>query len=293
MKKITKCVIPAAWFGTRFLPATKALPKEMFPIIDKPVMQMLVEEAISAGCTDIIIVTWRSKRAIEDHFDSNPELEERLDKAGKFDYLKTVKWLNNMANIVYVRQPYPKWDGEAILRTKNLIWDEPFLVLFWDDIIDNEISAAKQLVDAFYRKSNPVISTILVSDKEVSSYWIIEVKENDGDVFSVSKFLEKPKASETTSRYWVIWKYVLTPDIFDYLEKAPVWKDWELRLADAFELMRREKDIYWLKIKWTRYDTGSKLWFLKATVNYALKNDELKEDFKDYLKDIVSLFDKK
>lgn len=293
MKKITKCVIPAAWFGTRFLPATKALPKEMFPIIDKPVMQMLVEEAISAGCTDIIIVTWRSKRAIEDHFDSNPELEERLDKAGKFDYLKTVKWLNTIANIVYVRQPYPKWDGEAILRTKNLIWDEPFLVLFWDDIIDNEVSAAKQLVDTFYRKSNPVISTILVSDKEVSSYGIIEVKESEWDTFSVSKFLEKPKANETTSRYWVIWKYVLTPDIFDYLEKAPVWKDWELRLADAFELMRREKDIYGLKIKWTRYDTGSKLWFLKATVNYALKNDELKEDFKDYLKDIVSLFDKK
>ena len=136
MQKVKKCVIPAAWMGTRFLPATKALPKEMFPIIDKPVMQMLVEEAISAGCTDIIIVTGRSKRAIEDHFDSNFELEERLDRSGKFDYLKTVKWLNTMANIVYVRQPYPKWDWDAILRTKNLIWNEPFLVLFWDDIID-------------------------------------------------------------------------------------------------------------------------------------------------------------
>lgn len=293
MKKITKCVIPAAGFWTRFLPATKALPKEMFPIIDKPVMQMLVEEAISAGCSDIIIVTGRSKRAIEDHFDSNPELEERLDKAWKFDYLKTVKGLNNMANIVYVRQPYPKWDWDAILRTKNLIWDEPFLVLFWDDIIDSEVSAASQLVETFYRKNNPIIATIPVSDKDVSSYGIIEAKDQGMETFSVSKFLEKPKPSETSSRAWVIWKYVLTPDIFDYLEKAPLGKDWELRLADAFELMRREKDIYGHNIVWERFDTGSKIGFLKATVNYALKNEELQEEFKQYLKDIVSVFDKK
>jgi UTP--glucose-1-phosphate uridylyltransferase len=265
----------------------------MFPIIDKPVMQMLVEEAISAWCTEIIIVTWRNKRAIEDHFDANPELEEKLDKSWKFDYLEIVKWINKLANIVYVRQPYPKGDGEAILRTKNLIWDEPFLVLFWDDIIDNEISAAKQLVDTFYRKSNPIISTILVSDEEVSSYGIIEVKNSEWDTFSISKFLEKPQANETSSRFGVIWKYVLTPDIFDFLEKAPVWKDGELRLADAFELMRNEKDIYGLKIKWNRYDTWSKIGFLKATVHYALKNDELKDDFKKYLQEIVALFDKK
>lgn len=293
MQKITKCVIPAAWMGTRFLPATKALPKEMFPIIDKPVMQMLVEEAISAWCTDIIIVTWRSKRAIEDHFDSNPELEERLDKSGKFDYLNKVRWLNTMANIVYVRQPYPKWDGDAILRTKNLIWDEPFLVLFWDDLIDNEVSAASQLVETFYRKNNPIIATVPVSDEEVSSYWVIEAKNDEWDVFSVAKFLEKPKASETTSRVWVIWKYVLTPDIFEYLEKAPHGKDGELRLADAFELRRKEKDLYWLQVKWVRYDTGSKIGFLKAIVNYALKNDETKDEFKNYLNEVVSVFDKK
>lgn len=283
MKKITKCVIPAGWMWTRFLPATKALPKEMFPIIDKPVMQMLVEEAISAWCTDIIIVTWRSKRAIEDHFDSNFELEERLDKAWKFDYLKTVKWLNNMANIVYVRQPYPKWDWDAILRTKNLIWDEPFLVLFWDDLIDNDVSAAEQLVETFYRKNNPIIATVPVTDEQVSSYWVIEPKNSEWDVFAVAKFLEKPKPTETTSRVWVIWKYVLTPDIFDYLERAPHGKDWELRLADAFELRRHEKDLYWLEVKWVRYDTWSKIWFLKAVVNYWLKNDEIWEEFREYL----------
>jgi len=285
MKKIRKCVIPAAGMWTRFLPATKALPKEMFPIIDKPVMQILVEEAISAWCEDIIIVTWRSKRAIEDHFDSNFELEDRLDKSWKFDYLKTVKDLNKMANIVYVRQPYPRGDWDAILRTKNLIWDEPFLVLFWDDIVDNwENTAAKQLVTAFERKNNPVIATVPVTDEQVSNYWIIETESTDESMFSVSKFLEKPKSTQTSSRNWVIWKYVVTPDIFDYLEKSE-WKlwDWEIRLADAFELMRQDRDIYWVKIEWIRYDTWSKMWFLEAIVSAALKRDDLKDEFREFL----------
>lgn len=287
MQKITKCVIPAAWMWTRFLPATKALPKEMFPIIDKPVMQMLVEEAISAWCTDIIIVTWRSKRAIEDHFDSNPELEERLDKTWKFDYLKTVKWLNNLANIVYVRQPYPKWDGDAILRTKNLIWNEPFLVLFWDDLVDNDVSRASQLISVFERKNTCCIASIKVKDDEVSSYWIIESDDSDKKNFVVKKFLEKPKANETNSRAWVIWKYVLTPDIFDFLEQAsPSKKDWEIRLANAFELMIQQKDIYWVNIEWTRYDTWSKIWLLKAIISYWLKHDEVWQELKKYLKNL-------
>lgn len=284
MKKITKCVIPAAWMWTRFLPATKALPKEMFPIIDKPVMQILVEEAISAWCTDIIIVTWRSKRAIEDHFDSNFELEDRLDKSGKFDYLKTVKWLNNMANIVYVRQPYPRGDWEAILRTKNLIWNEPFLVLFWDDIVDNDKSAASQLIEAYHDKKSSVIATVGVTDKEVSNCWVIESNNYNENYFKVEKFLEKPNKDETVSRKWVIWKYVLSSDIFTYLEKSSPWKsDWEIRLADAFELMRKEKSIYWVNIEWTRYDTWCKIWFLKAIVSYALKRDDLKDEFKDFI----------
>jgi len=285
MKKVKKCIIPAAGMWTRFLPATKALPKEMFPIIDKPIMQMLVEEAIWAWCTDIIIVTWRSKRAIEDHFDSNFELEERLDKSGKFDYLKTVKWLNSMANICYIRQPYPKGDWDAILRARSLIWDEPFLVLFWDDIVDNEELAATQLINAYQEKKTPIIATYPVSDSEISSCWIIETNSSNTDCFSVDKFLEKPKSNETSSRNWVIWKYVLTPEIFDYLEKATSWSgDWEIRLADAFELMRAEKDIFWVKIKWDRYDTWSKIWYIKAVINYALKRDDLKWELNDYLK---------
>ena len=287
MKKIRKCVIPAAWVWTRFLPATKALPKEMFPIIDKPIMQMLVEEAISAWCTDIIIVTWRSKRAIEDHFDSNFELEDKLDKSGKFDYLKVVKGLNEMANIVYVRQPYPKWDGEAILRTKNLIWDEPFLVLFWDDLVDNEKSAASQIVDIYNKKQSPVIATVNVSDEEVSNYWIIETIDDSNNAFKVDKFFEKPNLSETSSRHGVIWKYIVTPDIFDYLENSTSWVwDWEIRLADAIELMRKDKEIYWLDVKWDRYDAWSKIWYLKAVVAHALKRDELKDEFAEYLKSL-------
>lgn len=285
MKKIKKCVIPAAWFGTRFLPATKALPKEMFPIIDKPVMQYLVEEAIRAWCEDIIIVTWRNKRAIEDHFDSNFELEKKLEKSNKFEMLEQVKMLNNIANITYLRQPYPRGDWDAILRAKPFIWDEPFLVLFWDDIIDSDTSWAEQLIDVFERKNSSVIASVPVSDDEVSSYWIIESNNSDWNSFVVDKFLEKPNKEETKSRNWVIWKYVVTSDIFHYLEKVSSSKaTWEIRLADAFELMRQQKDIYWVSIAWDRYDTGSKIWFLKATIAYWLKNNEVKDELVSYLK---------
>ena len=287
MNKVKKCIIPAAWFWTRFLPATKALPKEMFPIIDKPVMQYLIEEAISAWCTDIIIVTWRNKRAIEDHFDSNYELEKNLESKNKFELLEQVKMLNNMANITYLRQPYPRGDGDAILRAKPFIWDEPFLVLFWDDLIDWEKTWAEQLVDVFERKNSCVIASIPVKADEVSQYWIIESSSTDWNSFIVDKFLEKPNSSETKSRNWVIWKYVVTNDIFKYLEKASNMKaSWEIRLADAFELMRKEKDIYWVNIEWDRYDTWSKIGFLKATIAYWLKNDEVKDELKAYLKNL-------
>jgi len=283
--KIKKCIIPAAGSGTRFLPATKALPKEMFPIVNKPVMQLLVEEALSIGCEEIIIITWRNKRAIEDHFDANIELEDKLAKAWKDKFLEEVKKVNQLANFVYIRQPYPLWDGDAILRARNLISEnEPFLVLFWDDIVDWEKTASQQLLDAFKRKNSSVIATVRVNDEEVSSYGILE---GDGkDIFVVNKFLEKPSKDETNSRNWVIWKYILTADIFDYLEKAKtnrISKDWELRLADALELMRQDKDIYWVTIKWERFDTWSKLWYLKAMVHYGLKDRELSKEFLEYL----------
>lgn len=291
MKKITKCVIPAAWFWTRFLPATKALPKEMFPIIDKPVMQYLVEEAVEAWCEDIIIITWRSKRAIEDHFDANFELETLLEKAWKKNKLKEIKSLNTIANISYIRQPYPRWDWDAILRAKNMIWDNPFLVLFWDDLIDSLYkSAANQLIDAFNEKKSSIIWNIDVLDNEVSSYWILEhdLKEKD-DLFKISWFLEKPDKNKTKSRKWAVWKYILTPDIFSYLEKAnsKISDDKELRLADGFSLMLKNTQLYWLNLSWTRYDTWSKLWFLKATVSMALKRKDVKDDFRSFLINIL------
>lgn len=284
MKKITKCIIPAAWFGTRFLPATKAQPKEMLPIVDKPVIQYLVEEAVASWIKDIIIITGRWKRSIEDHFDTSFELEQTLVGKWKAKELALVESVSNLANIAYVRQPVPKWDWDAILRAKQFIWNEPFLVLFWDDLVDWEKPASMQLIEAFYRKNAPIIALERVSDDKVSSYWIIESKSSDEKTHLVDKFLEKPKASETDSRLWVIWKYVLTPEIFDYLEKAWEGKDWEKRLADAFALMLEDKDIYWLEMEGTRYDTWDKFWFLQASIDFALKRDDLGPKLKEFIK---------
>ena len=201
--------------------------------------------------------------------------------------LEQVKLLNNIANITYLRQPYPRWDGDAILRAKPFVWDEPFLVLFWDDIIDSDKTAAEQLIEVFERKNSSVIASVEVPEADVDQYWIIESNTSEWDSFVVDKFLEKPNPSETKSRNWVIWKYVVTNDIFDYLEKASDMKpSWEIRLADAFELMRQQKDIYGVRVKWDRYDTGSKIWFLKATIAYWLKNDSVKDELKDYIKSL-------
>jgi UTP--glucose-1-phosphate uridylyltransferase len=201
--------------------------------------------------------------------------------------LEEVKMLNNIANITYLRQPYPRWDGDAILRAKPFVWDEPFLVLFWDDIIDNPKTAAEQLIEVYERKNSSVIATIPVKDEEVSEYWIIESSSCDWNALKVDKFLEKPEASETTARNWVIGKYIVTNDIFDYLEEVSNKKpSWEIRLADAFELMRQEKDIYWVNVEWTRYDTWSKMWFLKATIDFGLKNPKLKDELSKYIKNL-------
>ncbi|EKE27086.1 MAG: hypothetical protein ACD_4C00049G0003 [uncultured bacterium (gcode 4)] len=283
MKKITKCIIPAAGFGTRFLPATKAQPKEMLPIVDKPVIQYLVEEAVASGIEDIVIITGRWKRSLEDHFDTSFELEYTLVEKGKTKELAEVEKISTMANIAYVRQPIPKWDWDAILRARHFIWDEPFLVLFWDDLIKWEVPWAQQLIEAFYRKNAPIIALERVPDDKVSSYGIVESNLSEEWIHLVSNFKEKPKSTETESRLWVIWKYVLTPDIFDYLEKQPS-ESWEIRLADAFSLMIKDKDIYGLEMKWTRYDTWDKFWFLKATIDYALDREDLWPQLKEFLK---------
>ena len=287
MQKIRKCIIPAAGFWTRFLPATKAQPKEMLPIVDKPVIQYLVEEAVSAGITDIIIVTWRGKRSIEDHFDMSFELEKTLVEKWKTRELAEVEKISNLARIAYVRQPVPRGDGDAILRARNLIWDEPCLVLFGDDLIKWEISGARQLIDAYETQEAPIIALEKVSDKRVSSYGIVESSSSTERLHTVSRFLEKPKPEETPSRLGVIGKYVITPEIFAYLEEDNEWasKDGEIRLADAFARMVKDgKDIYGLEMLGDRYDTGDKFWFLKATIDYALAREDLGPQLLEFLK---------
>ncbi len=220
MTPIRKCIIPAAWFGTRFLPATKAQPKEMLPIVDKPVIQYLVEEAVAAGITDIIIVTGRGKRSIEDHFDVSYELEKTLVEKWKIKELAEVEKVSHLARIAYVRQPIPRGDGDALLRARALIGDEPCLVLFGDDLIKWDMSGAEQLVRAWNEKNAPIIALERVSDKRVSSYGIIEPALSEWKIHTVAKFLEKPKPEETSSRLGVIGKYIITPEVFEYLEKA-------------------------------------------------------------------------
>lgn len=284
MKKITKCIIPAAGFGTRFLPATKAQPKEMLPIVDKPVIQYLVEEAVASGITDIIIVTGRGKRSIEDHFDKSFELEYTLVEKGKTKELAEVEKVSGLANIAYVRQPLPRGDGDALMYARHFIGNEPFLVLFGDDLISHTTPGAQQLIDAFHRKQSPIIALERVADDRVSSYGIIESSHSEGRIHQVDRFLEKPKMDETPSRLGVIGKYVLTPDIFDYIEKASSGKDNEKRLADAFIAMLADRDIYGLELEGIRYDTGDKFGFLQATIDYALAREDLGPKLREFMK---------
>lgn len=290
---IRKCIIPAAGFWTRFLPATKAQPKEMLPIVDKPVIQYLVEEAVSAWITDIMIVTWRGKQAIENHFDASFELEKTLVEKGKIKELEMVERVSKLAHIAYVRQPLPRGDGDALLHARAWIWDEPCLVLFGDDLIKWEHSGAEQLVAAFKKHNAPIIALERVADKRVSSYGIIESRESIWELHEVSRFLEKPKPEETTSRLGVIGKYIITPEVFEYLERDGVRAstDGEIRLADAFERMVQDGGkIYGLEMEGDRYDTGDKFGFLKATIDYALAREDLGEQMREFLKKRVSGF---
>ena len=294
MSIIRKCIIPAAGFGTRFLPATKAQPKEMLPIVDKPVIQYLVEEAVAAGITDIMIVTGRGKQAIENHFDASFELEKTLVEKWKIKELALVEAVSHLANIAYVRQPLPRGDGDALLHARAWIGDEPCLVLFGDDLIKWEVGWAEQLVTAFEQYGSPIIALERVTDKRVGSYGIIEPASSEWKLHTVAKFLEKPKHTETTSRLGVIGKYIITPEVFEYLEQdgQAASKDGEIRLADAFARMVEDGGrIYGLEMEGDRYDTGDKFWFLKATIDYALDREDLWEQVREFLIKKVESFE--
>ncbi|MBI2051079.1 MAG: UTP--glucose-1-phosphate uridylyltransferase GalU [Parcubacteria group bacterium] len=290
MKKqqtIRKAIIPVAGFGTRFLPATKAQPKEMLTLVDKPVIQYIVEEAVASGITDIILVTGQNKRAIEDHFDRNFELEYRLKQKGKFEALDELEAITNLANFYYVRQKTPLGDGHAVLQAKDLVApDEPVAVLFGDDIVVGKTPALKQLIDVYERYQDVVLAVDRVPKSEVESYGIIDVASSNGKTHEIQGFVEKPSPKNAPSNLAWIGKCIITHEIFGILSNMKRGKSGEIRLADAFALLLKKRTLYACELEGQRFDCGSKLGFLKATVAFGLAHPELKRDFAKYLKSI-------
>ncbi len=291
MKKIRKAVFPAAGFGTRFLPVTKSQPKEMLPIVDKPVIQYLVEEAVASGIEEIIIVTGRGKRSIEDHFDYSFELEHTLVEKGKHELLKEVQDIAKLATFVYVRQPMPLGDGHAVLCAKDIIGDEPFAIMFGDDIVDGPKPALKQLIEAYEKTESSVIALEKIDQKDTEKYGIAdpetEIDTGDGLLKQLKGFVEKPKPEQAPSNLGIIGKYVVTPEIINALESAAPSKDGEIRLIDGFMQLQQTQKIYGYEIQGKRYDTGHKLGLIEATIDFALKRDDLGPRLKKYLKSLV------
>lgn len=282
MKSIRKAVIPVAGFGTRFLPATKAQPKEMLPIVDTPAIQYIVKEALDSGIEEILIITGRSKRAIEDHFDSSVELEELLQKQGKNKQLAMVKDLADI-KIHFIRQKSPRGLGDAVLCAKAFIGDEPFAVLLGDDIVYNpEKPCLQQLMDCYEQHPGIILGAQFVPNEKVSSYGIVSGEPLADNLYRVHGLVEKPSVDKAPSNLAVLGRYILTPDIFDILENTKPGVGNEVQLTDA--LAASKTDTYALAYEGVRYDTGDKLGYLKATVEYALRNEELGAAFKEYLK---------
>lgn len=286
-RTVKKAIIPVAGFGTRFLPATKAQPKEMLTLVDKPIIQYIIEEAVESGITEIILITGQNKRAIEDHFDRNFELEYRLKQKGKKDLLNEIDRITNLANFYYVRQKTPLGDGHAVLQAKGLIdKDEPVAVLFGDDLVVSKVPATKQLIDVYNKSHNVVLAVEEVDKKETDQYGIIDIESKTGKTYIVKDFVEKPKPKDAPSNLAWIGKSIITPEIFDILSKMKKGKSGEIRLADAFGILLKKKRICACKLDGKRFDCGSKLGFLKATVYFGLNHKELKNDFAKYLKSI-------
>jgi UTP--glucose-1-phosphate uridylyltransferase len=286
--KIRKAVFPAAGLGTRFLPATKAQPKEMLPLVDKPIIQYVVEEAVAAGLTKIIIVTGRGKNAIEDHFDTSYELEQMLQARRKTDLLEQVRAISNMINVSYVRQGETLGLGHAVLMARDLVGDEPFAVMLGDDIIDSPVPCMKQMVDVFERYGGPVIAVHQVPRSEISAYGVIDGTPDAGNgrVYRIRDLVEKPRAEAAPSDLAIIGRYILTPDIFDCLESTSRDEGGEIQLTNGLRALREKRQLYGYRFEGIRHDAGNKLGFLKATVEFALKRPDLGGPFREYLKSL-------
>ena len=290
MSKIRKAIIPAAGLGTRFLPATKAQPKEMLPIVDKPTIQYIVEEAVASGIEDIIIVTGRTKKAIEDHFDKSVELEMELEKKQSKKLLEIARSVSQIANIYYIRQKEPKGLGHAVLTAKTFVGNEPFAVLLGDDVIDSEKPALKQMIEVYEKYNASVLGVQTVERKDVNKYGIVDGVQLDSRIYEVKNMVEKPPIDEAPTNVAVLGRYIVTPRIFDYLEKQEIGTGGEIQLTDALNKLAKEEPMYAYDFIGHRYDVGNKMGFLQATVEFALKRPELNEEFKAYLKEIVKTF---
>jgi UTP--glucose-1-phosphate uridylyltransferase len=290
--KIRKAVFPAAGLGTRFLPATKAQPKEMLPLVDKPIIQYGVEEALHSGIRNIIMITGRGKSAIEDHFDVSFELENLLESRKKTDLLKIVRQVSDLIDVSYIRQKEALGLGHAVLRAKELVGPEPFVVVLADDVIDSETPCIRQLLDIYEFFSAPVLAVMEVPPEAISSYGCIDgepVSHNGSrdKLFRIRDLVEKPKASEAPSNLAIIGRYILTPDIFESISNVEPGSGGEIQLTDSLRLLLRSRPIYAFKFEGKRYDAGDKLGFLKATVEFALQRHDLGGPFREYLKSLV------
>ena len=283
---IRKAVFPAAGLGTRFLPATKAQPKEMLPLVDKPIIQYGVEEAVAAGIDNIILVTGRGKNAIEDHFDVSVELETFLESRGKKDLLAEIRKVSNLINFSYVRQGEPLGLGHAVLVTRPLVGEEPFAVILGDDVIDATPPAIGQMIEVFNEVDGPVLAIERVPKETVSSYGIIEAEEVKPGVYRIRDLVEKPTPDEAPSDLAIIGRYILTPDIFPALAATASDRTGEIQLTNGLRRLLKNRDIYGCRIDGVRHDTGNKLGFLKAVVYFALRRPDLADDFRDYLRTV-------
>lgn len=287
-KKIKKAVIPAAGLGTRFLPATKAQPKEMLPIVDKPTLQYIIEECVASGIEDILIITGRNKKSIEDHFDKSVELEVELEKVGKEEMLEMVRDISDMVNIHFIRQKEPRGLGHAILCAKTFVGDEPFAVLLGDDVVYNDQKPClKQLIDCYGEYNTSVLGVQTVAPENVNKYGIVGGIQIEDRVYKVKELVEKPSLEEAPSNVAILGRYIITPKIFEILEDTAPGKGNEIQLTDALLKLIEEEAMYAYDFQGRRYDVGDKLGFLEATIEYALRKEDLRDEFVEYLKNII------
>ncbi len=287
--RVRKAVIPAAGLGTRFLPATKAQPKEMLPIVDKPTLQFIIEEAVASGIEEILIITGRNKSSIENHFDKSVELEMELERAGKDDLLEEVRRISDMANIQYIRQKEPRGLGHAIYCAKSFIANEPFAVLLGDDVVYSETPCLKQMIEAYDEYKTTILGVQEVPDEDVNKYGIVDGKHIEDRIYKVRNLVEKPNVGNAPSNIGILGRYIINPAIMEAIEETKPGKNGEIQLTDALNILAQREAMYAYVFEGKRYDVGNKQGFLEATVEFALRRDDLRDEFLSYLENVVKI----